>query len=288
MNVSRNSYVTAGLFLPRIGILNENHLPNTFNGNERTQVERYVIPSTWRELGIGFYTRLNALPVNLSFAVVNGLNSSSFEHGTLIRDGRYEGREASANNLAVTGAVQYSKNDLTVQVSAYAGGTVGLSADSAEAHHLKGGPFGTPVIITEADIQYRKSGISFKLLGVLVNIPNAHSINNAYDNNTPDSAYGMYGEVGYDLLYKKTETTKKSLVIFGRYELFDLNASVPINTVADPALKQSHIIAGINYLPIQQIAIKADIRISSTDDLPGVPDYDNSNSFINLGAGFSF
>ena len=73
-NVSRNSYFTAGLFIPRIGILNENHLPNTFNGNERTQVETYIIPSTWRELGIGFYTQLDAFPVDLSFALLNGLN----------------------------------------------------------------------------------------------------------------------------------------------------------------------------------------------------------------------
>ncbi len=53
--LNRYQFIVAGLFLPRIGILNENHLPTSFNGNERTLVETYVIPSTWRELGIGYY-----------------------------------------------------------------------------------------------------------------------------------------------------------------------------------------------------------------------------------------
>ena len=36
-NVNRSNYITTGLFIPRIGIINENHLPTTFNGNKRTR-----------------------------------------------------------------------------------------------------------------------------------------------------------------------------------------------------------------------------------------------------------
>jgi len=99
-NLDPQHYITAGLFLPRIGILNENHLPNTFNGSERTQVETYIIPSTWREIGVGFYGGLSSFPLNYSVALVNGLNSGSFKHGTGIREGRFEGRNATANNLS--------------------------------------------------------------------------------------------------------------------------------------------------------------------------------------------
>ena len=75
-NLNANQYIVAGLFLPRIGILNENHLPNTFNGNERNYVETFIIPSTWRELGVGLYGNLNNLPINYSVGVVNGLSSA--------------------------------------------------------------------------------------------------------------------------------------------------------------------------------------------------------------------
>src|ERR1700761_356417 len=106
-NLNANQYIVAGLFLPRIGILNENHLPNTFNGNERNYVETFIIPSTWRELGVGLYGNLNNLPISYSVGLVNGLSSQMFTHGTGIVDGRFEGRNASANNLALTAAVQF-------------------------------------------------------------------------------------------------------------------------------------------------------------------------------------
>ena len=66
-NLDPNHYITVGLFLPRIGILNVDHLPNSFNGNERTQVETFITPSTWRELGIGFYGSLNHLSLELQY-----------------------------------------------------------------------------------------------------------------------------------------------------------------------------------------------------------------------------
>ncbi|MES1159316.1 MAG: hypothetical protein ABUM51_01030, partial [Bacteroidota bacterium] len=47
-NLNARQYLVAGLFVPRIGILNENHLPSNFNGVERPQVETLIIPATWR------------------------------------------------------------------------------------------------------------------------------------------------------------------------------------------------------------------------------------------------
>ena len=38
-NFNAKQYLIAGLFIPRIGILNENHLPVNFNGVERPIVE---------------------------------------------------------------------------------------------------------------------------------------------------------------------------------------------------------------------------------------------------------
>src|SRR6201995_179573 len=116
-NLNANNYLVAGLFIPRIGILNENHLPNTFNGNERNYVETFIIPSTWRELGVGFYGSANNMPLNYSVAVVNGLSSAMFLHGDGIREGRFEGRNATGNNLAVTAAVQYFPGDFKFQLS---------------------------------------------------------------------------------------------------------------------------------------------------------------------------
>ncbi len=60
-NLSRNMYLVAGLFIPRIGIINENHLPTTFNSNDRPFVEQFIIPATWRELGTALYGQVPAV-----------------------------------------------------------------------------------------------------------------------------------------------------------------------------------------------------------------------------------
>jgi hypothetical protein len=293
----RDMYIVAGLFIPRIGIINEDHLPTRFNGNERPLVETYVIPSTWRELGIALYGTLSRIPFRYSIALVNGLNSADFEHGTGIREGRYEGRDASANSLAVTGALQYQVGSLQLQLSGYAGGTVGLSSSAADTLHLASGAFGTPVILGEAHARYEYGGLEAKLLGTIISIPDAESINDAFENNTPQRMYGAYGELGYDVLSgTRTEPTDPQLVAFLRLEILDLNAAMPANGTKDNALHQTHLIAGLTYLPIPNVVVKADVRIAHTGDKDpaaatsgtAANAYNTGSTFLNLGIGFSF
>lgn len=294
---NQNNYLVAGLYLPRIGILNENHLPNTFNGNERTQVETYILPSTWRELGVGYYGSLNRLPVSYSVGLVNGLNASGFVHGSGIREGRFEGRNATANNLALTGSVQFYKNNFTAQVSGYYGGSVGIAPQEADSLRLTSGFFGTPVIIGEADVQYAAKGFSVRVLGSIVSIPDAADINLAYASNTPKSEYGAYAEVGYNIFSGIEKLQSQELTVFARYETLDMNASIPENGIIDGTLKQQHIIAGLNFLPLKNVVIKADVRFLHTGEQnpdliinpnPVAPPYDQNNAFLNIGIGFSF
>ena len=296
-NLSRNSYLTAGLFIPRIGILNEDHLPNTYHGNERTQIETLIIPSTWRELGVGYYTTMPGVPLEISAAIMNGLNSSEFKHGTLIRGGRAEGRNASANNLAITGSLRYSIKKFTFQASGYFGGTVALTPVEADSLRLESGAFGTPVFLGEGNIQYKKNAFTVKVLATMVSIPDAGNLNSSFATNIAKKAFGYYVETGYDFLYRKDSTKKKALIGFLRYENFDLNSSIPANGINDPTLVQQHFVGGISYLPIPQIAIKADVRVVSTGDQnpaliinpnPNAPPYKNENTFINIGFGYSF
>jgi len=296
-NLDANHYITAGLFLPRIGILNENHLPNTFNGNERNYVETLILPSTWRELGVGFYGSLSNAPVNYSVGLVNGLSSEMFEHGSGIREGRFEGRNATANNLAITAAIQAYQGDFKFQVSGYYGGTVGVSKRRADSLGLNAGTFGTPVAIGEADMIYAHNGWEVRVLGTIVSIPDASDINRAYTNNTPKTEYGAYAEVGYDVLHHAGVQNSKQLILFVRDEKFNVNAQVPSNGITDGTLSQNHIVTGLTYLPIKNVAIKADVRFVHTGSqnpaliinpnpvaLPYQPNY----NLVDLGIALSF
>ncbi len=297
-NLNRDIYLQAGLFIPRIGIVNENHLPTTFNGNDRPYVETFLIPSTWREIGVGLYGNLRSIPgLNYSFAVVNGLNSSTFVNGSGIREGRQEGSNATASNLAVTGAILYYLKDWRLQASAYYGGSAGLIKRVADSLQLKSGPFGTPIALFEANAQYHKNGVSFRILGTMVNIPDAFEINRAYANNTPRAMAGAYAELGYDLYHILRPGSHKNFTVFARQEFMDLNYRTPSNGIKNGVNKKNYTVVGFTFKPISGVVVKADYVLRKTDkrneDLIVTPypqqlPYYTSNGFLNIGIGYSF
>jgi len=296
-NLNARHYIIAGLFVPRIGILNENHLPVNFNGVERPIVEQLVIPATWRELGVAFYGTASRLPLSYSVALMNGLNSEKFEHGNGIRSGRAEGSNALANNLALSASLQYFWNDFKFQVSGYAGGTVGLNPRTADSLGLHGGAFGTPLYLSEANLQYAKNGFAVKAIFAYISYPEAGKINTVYTKNISTAMYGGYAELGYDWLHAKHE--KAQFASFVRVELLDLNASIPAppKAIYDGTEKQTHIIAGFSYLPLPNVVIKADVRLLHTGPQnaelvvnlpPTALPYRQNNQFLNIGIGYSF
>ncbi len=299
-NVNRNNYIVGGLFIPRIGIINENHLPTTFNSNDRPYVEQLVIPSTWRELGIGVYGQIPALPgLNYSAALMNGLSSAAFKQGTGINDGKFEGSNASASNLAVTGALLYYTHHFRIQASTYYGGSAGLSQKQGDSLHLDYGAFGTPVSLSEINVQYNgPKGFHFKALGTYVSIKDADRINLAYANNTPSAMYGYYAEAGYNLfqLFEKIRT--KSLLLFARYEAMNLNANLPKNGVEDGLQQKQYIVVGLHFQPLKGVSVKLDYVQRITGEYnkllyvtnpyaSNIPFYTTYN-FINFGIGYSF
>ncbi len=297
-DLTKDIYLTGGLFIPRIGIINENHLPTTFNGNDRPMVERLILPSTWREIGVGIYGKFTRLPgLNWTVAVQNGLNASGFAHGKGIRGGRGEGSNASATNLGLSGSLLYYKGRFRFQTSAYYGGATGLSRREADSLQLGNGLFGTPVRVLEANVQYLGEGLRVKVLATQVDIPNAARINRAFDNNTPERMFGAYAEVGYDLWTILKPQQKRDLIAFVRVESLDMNSAIPFNGIEDPTLRQTYVVAGLTYSPVGGISVKADYSQRSTgkpnaalnmDPDPQAQPYFTENGFVNIGLAYSF
>lgn len=299
-NINRNNYLVSGLFIPRIGIINENHLPTTFNTNDRPFVEQLIIPSTWRELGVGIYGQINKVPgLNYSAAILNGLNSAGFAQGSGIREGRSEGSNATASNIALTGALLYYYKNFRMQSSVYYGGSAGLSERQGDSLRLNYGAFGTPVLLNELNVQYHGvKGLQFKALACYVNIKEASKINLAYANNTPSSMYGYYAELGYNVLKLFKKSNEKSLLFYFRYENMNLNATIPENGVADGLQEKQFFIYGLHYQPIKGVSVKLDYSRRLTGQYnkqlyvtnpyaTSIPFYKDSE-FINLGIGYSF
>lgn len=296
-DLDRNKYIVAGLFIPRIGITNENHLPTTYNGNNRHFMETSLIPSTWREIGIGLYGRVERLPgFNYYVGITNGLNSAGFTRQTGIREGRYEGSNASATNIAISAAALYYYRNFRFQVSGYYGGSAGISPKASDSLKLNSGAFGTPVAVGEMNIQYHGKRFGFKGMVAAIQIQDAGAINRAYANNIANTMLGSFAEVNYELL-GSPDIFGKKLYAFGRYEWFDLNYSMPVNGIKDNALNQQFIVAGLTYKPAVGVAIKADVvnKITGTPNsdfnvpvFPQLPVYYRNNWFFNLGLAYNF
>ena len=296
-NVTPNNYFVAGLFIPRIGIINENHLPPTFNGVERPWVEQLIIPSTWREIGIGFYGTTKNIPgLNYSVGVTNGMNSANFSTGTGIANGIQSGSKTTGRGIGLNASLLYYFNNFRAQVSGYMAGSTGAEKRVADSLGLESGPFANPVILGEANIQYHKKGITVKALATGIKISNSADINSAYANNAASMLYGTYIEGGYDLLYKKYKG-EKSLTVFSRYEHLNTSAKIPKNGIQDPANKMHFILAGITYKPVRGVAIKMDYTHKITGDpnlalivtpYPQLVPYFTSSGFVNLGVAYNF
>ena len=188
-----------------------------------------------------------------------------------------------------------------MQISGYAGGTTDVNQRSADRLGLDGGAFGTPVFLGEGDVKWLHKAFSAKALGTFIAIPDAGSLDAAYGKNIPTQLYGYYAEAAYDVLYQRRQQQHRpaQLIAFARYEYLNLAATIPtqLRGIDDPTLRQSHLIAGFNYIPIPNIAIKANVRLMHTGEqnpdlvinpaASALP-YRQDNTFLNISVGYSF
>ena len=70
-----NFNVKGGLMLVPMGIINEYHEPNFFNGVERPAVDNSIVPTTWREIGVGVSGKFDDLALGYQAYVFNGFKS---------------------------------------------------------------------------------------------------------------------------------------------------------------------------------------------------------------------
>ena len=243
-----------GLLLIPIGFVNELHEPQLFPSANRPFLETQIIPSTFRENGLGFAGENEQLAYR--GYVVNGLDASGFTDENL-RGGRQQGSEALADDLAVVGRLDYIGVDgLTVGVSAFHGN----SGQSSEAGSVT-------TTILDSHVEYQHRGWRFRWLGVWAEIDDVAELNaaNGLDPvGNPADAFesvgeelnGFYVEAMYNVFNETDEDSE--LLPFVRYEQFDTQAEVPDGYVADPANDQEIWTFGVAYKPHPNIVFKAD------------------------------
>ena len=246
--------IRAGLVLMPMGFLNEVHEPPFYFGNLRPEVEQRIIPSTWRELGVGLHGTILPGLTYRTYAV-NSLNAKGFSK-TNIRGGRQSGNRALFEDLAWTARLDYTPiPGLQVGGSFFWGNT-------GQDQLFAGKKIDANFTLYEGHAQYQYRGLQLRALFAQGHIGDAAVLSTDLGANGPISSriVGGYVEAGYDVLPLLLPGTEMSLSPFVRFERLDTQADVPAGFTPDRSRDIRVINAGLSFKPIPNVVIKLDYR----------------------------
>jgi hypothetical protein len=268
-----------GLFLIPIGILNETHEPPTYYGVQRNQVETRVIPTTWRELGVGMHGVLGEA-FRYDVGVTTNFDSGKLDDPTSgIRSAHQEGQLANASDLAVYGALNYRRPGLLVGGGVFSGNT---GQNGASNPALQG--VAARFTLWDVHAQYRVSGLDLQALysaGTLGDADRVTAALLAADPATafaaPKSMKGWYAQAAYHV-YQRGNF---DVAPFVRFERIDIRqAEDPANNLLqDPNNDERIKTLGVNVWVHPQVVLKADVQRYTTD---------KTQDAYRLGLGFMF
>ncbi len=285
----------AGLMLVPMGIINEYHEPTTFNGVERPLIDKYISPTTWREIGVGLSG--NYIPASLKYQayVVNGFNGYN-DGGKLngkngLRKGRQKGAESFMSSPNFTGKVEYyGIRGLNLGLSGYFGQSQsnmydGLDRDDDVAIAMADSSV-VNIAMIGADVRYNYKALYLRGQYYLANLSNTEEYNVftgsvAEPNDLANSLTGYYAEIGYNVL-RHCPATDTELIPFVRYEYLNTHNSVDDNITVNEGYEKNIITTGLTWKMTPGSVMKMDMQFIK----PG-----NSDDYVkalNLGFGVMF
>ena len=269
----------AGLFLLPIGYLNETHEPTRYLGVTRNLVETAIIPTTWREMGVGLQGRtLSGLRWNAGVVTSFDLNKwpadAAETRESPLGAIHQEGQLARAASLAYYGALNYDGvPGVNVGGSVFTGGIGQKQAGIATPH--------ARVTLAEVHAKWQVGRWDLAALaaqGHFQGVAVFNASGASASNPVPDDFRGWYAQAAYRL-WRQGDY---SLVPFARYERVNTAlgfSGLPqgVAPVSDPDTRVMTM--GASFFLHPQVVLKVDTQR-----------YFNNSALdrVNLGVGFHY
>jgi hypothetical protein len=254
--------------LSRVNVLNA---PPTYLPIHRPLLDQVIVPTTWREPGVGVTFQPTA-NLAVSGYVLNGLDAHGFTAATGVRGGRQAGAEAIARDLsAVMRATWSPAPGVSLAASAYTGGAAQGDTALGDAH----------VTFLEADAEYARGGWTVRVEAARGFLGDAERIAAVTGETVGSRLHGYVAEAGYDILSLLAPRSRGRLSPFARWELVDPQARVPGGAVRTAGLHTTAWTFGVTFAPIDGVALKADMMRQA-------PRGGESEAFGELGMAFMF
>ena len=263
----------AGLFLIPLGFLNENHEPTVFYGINRNEIETRIIPTTWREGGIGFFGRTNN-GFGYDIGVTTGFDAGKIDKPAFgVRNGHQELQLAHANDLSVYGSVKYTgQPGLLIGAGVFTGntgqnGTSNIALRNVDAR----------LILAEIHARYAAHGFDLQALYAGGRLGDSAKVTSAIGLAAPKSLKGGYVQAAYHAWIDG----EMDFAPFIRFEKFDIDQQEDIaNSFLEDLTGHDRVTTvGFNFKPANDVVLKADYQYYQRD---------KGNSRINIGLGYMF
>ncbi len=293
-----NDYVNfrTGLILTPMGLINEYHEPTTFNGVERPWMDKYIVPTTWREIGVGINGNILQASMRYQAYIMNGFNGfdgeSQLGGSSGLRSGRQKGIESYISSPNFTGKVEYyGIRGLNIGLSGYFGKTQSTLYDGLEKGNYNAeatadsSSIGISMIGLDARYQYH----GFEMRGqyyyaALSNTDQYNTFTAAVDgtpNDLGSAMTGFYAEAGYNVL-KLFSNTDKKLVPFVRYSNYNTHAAVEDPIEQNEAYNRSILTTGLTLQLSKGAVLKTDLQFFNNEAA------DEPSHVFNAGFGVMF
>jgi len=283
-SVAENVNLRGGLMLVPMGIVNEYHEPTTFNGVERPGVDSSIIPTTWREIGVGVYGRFDDISLGYQAYVFNGFKSTATDDTDVmgfiggssgLRGGRQKGIQSTINSPTFSTKLDYyGITGLRLGLAGYFGKT----QPEEGLEDIDGSAVGISMIGFDARYSYHR--FSARGQYVYASLSDTEAYNDLTGQNLGSALQGYYIEGAYNLL---PEYKKQKLVAFVRYENYDTHAKTDGILVRNDAYNRTDVTTGLSYHIVNGVVVKADYQFR--DNALSGSDVDNR---LNFGIGFWF
>lgn len=269
----------AGLFLMPVGYLNETHEPTRYFGVNRNLVETAIIPSTWREMGLGLRgttaggLRWDAGMVT-SFDLTKWDATSSEGRDSPLGAIHQEGQLAKARNAAFYGALNYNGiPGFNVGGSVFNGG-VGQKQTSFAAPNAS-------LTLAELHTRWQPGRWDLSALAAQGRFSDISALNATFAGQAtpvPSRFGGWYAQAAY----RVWSQGEYAAVPFARYERLNTASAytgLPVGLSPSILPDVRVMTVGTSFYLNPQVVLKADFQRYLSD---------KSLDMFNLGVGFHF
>lgn len=274
INHSFNDFLNlrAGLLLVPMGIINEYHEPTTFNGVNRPSVDNIIVPTTWREIGLGFTGRFQEQAIKYQVYLLNGFLGYDGAKGLLsgekfLRDARQKGARSIMTSPDLSVRIDYyGLTGLKIGLSGYFGKSesalfknLDLSNSSAVA---RADSSVTGLVMGGLDARYNTGGLALRGEFIISTLSNTEQYNKLSGKDAGKMITGSYAEIAYNIFFRSG--SKQSITPFFRYEHYNTHFRVEPGLTKQDKYNMNEYVFGIGWKPAPGAVLKVDMQLAKS------------------------